>query len=175
MTAFDTAKAVCAKASLCDPTFPKPDRAIAAQWAEILGDIDMADALDVVRRHYTQPTPDRIYPGDVVEGVRRIRAERIRAVPTSQLEPHDVDPDDIEAYNAAKRARIDAIASGRTVSKEPLPLSSRPVEQLMKTTAAQLPKIPPAKPRADLDKKRVPAPVDPSRAPEPVVGSESAS
>lgn len=140
MTAIETAKAVLAKASLYDQSFANPDMGIAVAWAEAFGEIDCRDALNTVTDHYSQPAPRRIMPGDVIDGVRRIRAERVRRVPSAELDPPDVDPANAELWVDAKRSRIRMIADGKPLPA-PIELPSRPVAELVQSTLLRLPSM----------------------------------
>jgi hypothetical protein len=123
MTAYDTAAAVLAAAASVDTRTPHPDPAIITMWAGILGDINRGDALQAVARHYTRPGVERLLPGDVLDGVRRIRSERLRDVPSSDLDPPDVDPGDVPAWLEARRARVAAIADGTVIRPSAQPAS----------------------------------------------------
>lgn len=142
MIDLSTAKAVLAKASLFDQTLATPDLAIAVAWAEALGNIDQDDALDAVTSHYTTQTR-RIMPADVIAGVKRIRGERLRLLPSSELEPADADPSDVVGYLDAVRDRRRALASGAAVHpSDPSWAPRRDVQKLLTDTAAKLPQVP---------------------------------
>lgn len=122
-------------------------------WAKALDDIDYRDACAAVISMLKQQS--FLSVAELRDEVKRIRAERIRAVNTAVLDPHDADPDDVLGYNAAKRQRINAIASGRPVPIEPVGQADpERVEQAMNDALAQLPKMPRALPQADIEKKR---------------------
>lgn len=115
----------------------------ALAWADALHDLDPHDCGQAVRDHYANST-DWLMPAHVRAGVKRLRAERMRAVPTSALEPADVDPDDIAEYQQARLRLVRAVADGKPVPAdvaETLP-TRRPVAELMRSTAARLPRIP---------------------------------
>jgi hypothetical protein len=123
MTAIDTAKAVLAKASLFDQTFARPDMGIAVAWAEAFGDMDQADAMQVVTEHYRSQTR-RLMPADVLDGVRRIRNARLAEAPEAVP---DADPDDVLAYQRALRAQRHRVADGTE--------RERPVKELLEPIA----------------------------------------
>lgn len=85
MTNIEIATAVLAKASLFDQAFAHPDLGIAVAWAEALQDIDPADALAAVTAHYSQPSPNRIMPGDVLAGVKQLRRKRVLAARNAEV------------------------------------------------------------------------------------------
>lgn len=178
MTALDTAKAVLAKASLADQTIAKPDINIARQWAEILGDIDLHDALTAVDQHYTEETR-RLMPADVRNRVRKIRAERVRNANSALLEPPDIDPNNVVAYLEARRERGRRIANGEQLT-EPVAVGAEPrdVKKLLTDTAKRMPRMPPALPAtpargATLDRLAARrAPINRGAAPGPVDGGD---
>lgn len=129
MNPLETAAAVLAKASLYDPTFARPDAGVAVAWAEALGPVDKADALQAVADHYATQTR-RVMPADVLAGVKRIRTERV----TRDPEPvPDADPDDVPAYLAALRAGRARAGGGE---------KPRDVMQLLHRTGRRMPAIP---------------------------------
>lgn len=122
-------------------------------WTELLADLDVRDARTAcVNLGKMLPF---IGPPDIRREVARIRADRIRNVDSSMLDPHDVDPADLNAWLDARKERIDAIASGQPVTIEPIPATTRDGEELLTDTLAALPKMPPALPQADLAKKKL--------------------
>jgi hypothetical protein len=135
----------------------KIGKADAIAWADALHDLDVRDCVDAVRAHFREST-DYLMPVHVRQGVKRIRADRVRSANAAILEPHDVDPRDVAAYTAEKRRRIAAIASGRAVSVEPVGAVTRSVAELMEDAVKSLPAMPPAFPVADIAKKRLPVP-----------------
>lgn len=128
MTAFDTAKAVLAKASLYDQTFARPDMGIAVAWSEALGNVNREDALQSVTEHYAAQTR-RMMVADVLDGVRRIRNERIRRA----AEDIDYDPADVLGGIAAIRTGRSRVADGT--------VRERPVAALVQSTLQRLPKL----------------------------------
>lgn len=49
-------------------------------WAEVIGDLDAADALEAVSRHYGE-TDRRLMPVHIRDQARRVRLERVEAGP----------------------------------------------------------------------------------------------
>lgn len=49
-------------------------------WAELIGDLNAADAVQAVKNHYATETR-RVMPVDVITGVRRIRDDRLARNP----------------------------------------------------------------------------------------------
>jgi hypothetical protein len=89
------------------------DAAVIA-WAEVLPeDITLAEAKAAAARHFRDVPGVYLMPAHVVAGVRAARAERLRAVP-DPLPP--VDPDDVRAFQEARRALRWGIA--REVSRK---------------------------------------------------------
>lgn len=77
------------------------------------------DAVQAAVTHYTTPGMDKwITPADVVAGVRRIRRARLEH--SGQIVP-DVDPDDVPAWLAARRAGLKALADGTVTALPPSP------------------------------------------------------
>lgn len=80
-------------------------------WHEILERVDLTDALDAVRRHYTASV-ERIMPADVVRLARDARRDRERAQPDAHAEvlalPSRYEPDiarDIRVREGVARCR----------------------------------------------------------------------
>lgn len=78
-------------------------------WHEDLGDLDLADARDALRRHYREST-DRIMPAHVRRLVKIIKDERraagiVRALPPGK---HQDDPER-EARIAKNRGKVQAV------------------------------------------------------------------
>jgi hypothetical protein len=135
MTAFDTAKAVLAKASLYDQTFARPDPGILRAWAEAFQGIAVDDGLQAVADHYGPKNLQtrRLMPADVIRSVRQMRAERIeRAV--ENVPDLDADPDDVAGYLAALREHRYRVGDGTE--------KQRPVRQLIEGTIARMPQVP---------------------------------
>lgn len=112
-------------------------------WHELLGDLAAPDCRDAAKNLGRRQT--FISPAEIRTEVRRIRADRIRAVPATALEPVDVDPDDVHAYKAAHRAIIRSVGDGNPPPATPQ-LPARPVEKLLETAVKALRPIPPALP-----------------------------
>lgn len=121
-------------------------------WHELIGDLAFGDCKTAAKT-LAQRQPF-VSPSEIRTEVRRIRAERVRAVEASLLEPHDVDPSDPRAYIAAKRRRIAAIAAGEPVTVAPTPMVTRDVPKLIAETVKSMPVMPPALPVAEKDKRR---------------------
>ena len=137
MKPSDAAKLLALAAAFDRRTVGEAD---AIAWADALGGLNPSDCAQVIRDHYAEST-DWLMPAHVRQGVKRIRAERLRAVPSSALEPADVNPNDIEAYQRARLALVQHIADGQQLP-EPVELPHRPVAELVASTAARLPRIP---------------------------------
>lgn len=80
-------------------------------WHAVLQDVDFADAQTALVDHFRISTY-RLMPAHICQGVKAMRAERLRGVDILDL-GSDVDPDDVETYIATVRRRRDDIAAGR--------------------------------------------------------------
>lgn len=108
----------------------------AAAWHAVLGDLDVADALEAVRRHYRDST-DRAMPAHIRRQVRGIREERRKATSDALGLPSPYEPD------MGRQVRMDrGMAGCRTVlaalgahwsSKAPPPVTA--MERLREITA----------------------------------------
>jgi hypothetical protein len=80
-----------------------------AMWHATIGDLDYADAFDVVTAHYSTARTGEpaLMPGDVRAGVAELRRKRLAAAPRVEELMADVDPDD-PRYNAIWRERREA-------------------------------------------------------------------
>jgi hypothetical protein len=85
------------------------DQATIAFWHDVVGDLDLGDALEAVRRH-RRASADYLLPAHVRAGVRGIRGERLTACPDP---PPLADPDDARQYRLEKAHLRELIASGR--------------------------------------------------------------
>lgn len=93
-------------------------------WHDVLGDLDLADALAAVSGHYRDST-DRIMPADVRRGVRELRAERrrlaekaaIRALP-SRFETDEERDARIERGKAKVREALAPIMAKWSLPKD---------------------------------------------------------
>ncbi len=84
----------------------------AQAWAATLRGLDPADCAEAIRQHYAVNT-DRLMPAHVRRGANIIRSARLRSVASDEIEPADVDPNDVAAYLAAtKRRRAALLAKG---------------------------------------------------------------
>lgn len=107
MNATETAK-LCAAIAQTAPA-QKFDDATPAFWAVILEDVRYEDAREaIVTLLKKQPF---VAPADIIAEVRRIRLARLER---SDHVLSDVDPDEVQAWLAARRAGIAALADGRT-------------------------------------------------------------
>lgn len=138
MTPADAAELLALAAAFDRRTVGRAD---ATAWADALTGLDKADCAEAIRAHFRDCT-DYLMPAHVRQGVKRIRADRIRNAPSNLLEPHDVNPENVLDYREAVRERRRAIADGRDVDLEPVHSERRPVLALVEGTAARLPKMP---------------------------------
>lgn len=74
-------------------------------WHELLTRTSLADAIEVVKSHYATQR-DRLMPVDVIEGVRRIRGERIARHEHELVPPGDLDPEGYRKWLLESRAQI---------------------------------------------------------------------
>jgi len=81
-----------------------------AFWFRQVGDLDYADALEVVHRHYAG-SGERITHADVRRGVESMRASR--RTPQAVTARPPIDPDDTVAYMAWLRGAERAIGDGQ--------------------------------------------------------------
>lgn len=78
-------------------------------WADVLHDIDHADAAQAVRDHY-RDSHDWLMPADVRKRVKAIRDDRLRAIPTEPPD-HEI-TDHARSYIASLQGNIRRIADG---------------------------------------------------------------
>lgn len=83
-------------------------------WHDVIGDLDERDALQAVRDHRKTST-EYLMPAHVRAGVRGIRRARLAAI--GPVLP-DVDPDDVQAYQARRRELLARAASGRPIPNQ---------------------------------------------------------
>ena len=97
MTTPRDASQVLAKCACYDPTFSRPDPAIAQAWAEAFDryQLELPDLLAAVTRHYVEST-DRAMPAHLVKHAREIRRDR--------AERENADPEQ-RAINEQERDR----------------------------------------------------------------------
>lgn len=85
-----------------------------AVWGDALADLPARDVMETARVLVrSRSGADRwVTPGDVRAGVKRIRSARLAAAPAPCPR---VDPDDVAAFQAARRALIAGVAAGSDV------------------------------------------------------------
>lgn len=138
MTPAEAAELLTIAAAFDRRTISEPD---AIAWAKALTGLNQRDCAAAIAAHFAESN-DYLMPAHVRAGVKRIRDARIRAVPSSELEPADVDPDDPVAYRAAKLRLVKAIADGQPVPLQRDRLPARPVRRLLENTLRRLPSLP---------------------------------
>lgn len=139
MTPADAAELLTLAAAFDRRTIGKAD---AIAWSDALAGLEPTDCAEAIRAHFREST-DYLMPAHVRQGVRKIRADRVRAADSSLLDPHDVDPADVNGYLEARRRRIAAVAAGYDVDREPLePANRAEVEKLLRDTLKALPSMP---------------------------------
>jgi hypothetical protein len=78
-------------------------------WSEILPPfVTLEDGKAAAQAHFRDRPGEYLMPAHIVAGVRGIRAARLAAHPDPLP---DVDPDDVEAYQARRRELRTALAS----------------------------------------------------------------
>lgn len=77
---LDDMRRVLAAVSVFEYRLGNPNLAVLQAWHAVLGDLDVNDALEAVRRYYATQT-ERIMPGHIRAGVEQIQAERRRHQP----------------------------------------------------------------------------------------------
>lgn len=121
MTPDETAL-VLAKAALVDMRTIGEEDVLA--WHELLHRIDFPDALDAVRRHYSE-SRDRLMPADVIRLARLAREERrrleqheVRALPGRYED--DAERDERKRVGMAKlRAVVAPLVARMSIGREP--------------------------------------------------------
>lgn len=106
MTPAETAQLLALVAAYDRRTIGRAD---VQAWHVVLAEVSYDDARTVVTGHYATQTA-WIMPAHIVDGVRRIRSERLAGL--DALLP-DADPDDIHAWLKAYRRQIADAAAGR--------------------------------------------------------------
>ncbi|MCM6776256.1 hypothetical protein NDR87_18820 [Nocardia sp. CDC159] len=68
---------VLAKCACFDPSFSRPDKALAVGWAEAFSryDLELPDLLEAVTRHYVE-SAERAMPTHLIRHAREIRRDR---------------------------------------------------------------------------------------------------
>lgn len=88
-------------------------------WARALSQVSPDDALAAVDRITATRTSENrwVVPGDVLEAVRSARNDRVRAAldGAAPLPPREIDPDDVGAYQAWRKAFLKALGDGRSL------------------------------------------------------------
>lgn len=92
-------------------------------WHELLGDVDARDAMAVVKNHYSTMR-QRLLPVDVIEGVKKVRRQRLDDNPLPQPVSGLTEP----VYREWLRETTAAIASGELVTAD-VPVELNPVGQ----------------------------------------------
>lgn len=99
------------------------DDTTVAAWHDLLGDLDLTDVREAIKRHY-QTSTDRIMPAHVRAHVKVIREERraaeaVKALPPSRFET-DPARDERNTRNAEKlRTLLAELAQRRSIPEEP--------------------------------------------------------
>lgn len=84
------------------------DEATVAAWHDLIGDLPLADCLEAVRAHRREST-EYLLPAHV--RARVVSVVRDRVARAGDLLP-GVDPDDVAAYQAARKQALAQVASG---------------------------------------------------------------
>lgn len=108
----------------------------AAAWHAVIGDLDVADALEAVRRHYRDST-DRAMPAHIRAQVRTIRAERRKGTSDALALPSPFEADmgrrvRVERGLAGARGVLGALTA-HWAAKSPPPVGA--MQQLREITA----------------------------------------
>lgn len=74
-------------------------------WHDLLAATSLADARDIVRTHYATKR-DRIMPVDVIDGVRKIRRERIERSEHLLVPPGELTPEGYRKWLLEARSQI---------------------------------------------------------------------
>lgn len=94
----------------------------AVAWATVLGDVRLVDARTAVTRLVRRDGVEFVAPGQIRQEVVRIRRERLAGVDDV---PVPADPDDVQAWLAARRRVIAWIGDGGA-APPPLPVTASP-------------------------------------------------
>lgn len=168
----------------------KPDPDAATAWSLALDGLRFVDCRDVIVAHYRRTT-DWLMPAHVIEGVNRLRRERLDAA-GPLTPPPELDPDDTEGYARWIRTEQTSIADGNPpTSATPLPSREMPdLKSLMPSVPAVTTAAPSKGPewqrhkeaaRAELDGLRerlaaeAPEPERPDPAQEPKAAESAAA
>lgn len=102
---------------------PVRDAAVIQVWHEDIGHLDYADALAAARwltSHRDSHAYGHAKPADLLQAVKAVRRARIDELlgnaPVPEP-PEQIDPDDIAAYLAWRRAWVDAAGSGASIEQ----------------------------------------------------------
>ncbi len=109
MTPADAAELLSLAAAFDRRTIGEAD---ARAWASTLSGLAKDDCAEAIRQHFAVTT-EWLMPAHVRRGANIIRSARLRSVASDEIEPADVDPNDVAAYLAAtKRRRAALLAKG---------------------------------------------------------------
>lgn len=107
-------------------------------WFEDIGDLEFEDAKVAVSRHYREST-DRIMPAHIRRGVKALRAERARQVPSAARElPSRFEPDinrEIRMERGAATVREVLAPLAKHLAERSAALPPSAVEELRAITA----------------------------------------
>lgn len=137
----------------------KVDTPTVLAWHQVIGDLDYADAEVAVRAHYGGDATERLMPGHIRTGVRRIRSERIAktVIPAPPAELAD----NPRAYQRALRDATKLAGDGNVI-----PFPKRPAIE----TGDRSGDLYPASLRQAISGLR--KTLGPGRAPRPAIGDE---
>ena len=148
MTPGDTARVLAKAAAFDQRTIGAAD---AAAWHEVIGDLDYADALAAVGRHYTASV-DRLKPAHIRQLVRELRDERDRQQRSEVLAlpgKHEDDTDRAERI-ARGMALVRPLLNAITNRTAPMLVDADPIRERALLRARRehgRPERPPEKPR----------------------------
>lgn len=121
----------------------KPDADAATAWALALEDYDFADCRTAVVQHYRE---SRVWmmPVDVIEGVRKIRSQRLDRFGAIRLPPEELRDDLNAQHEWMNRVRAGVLDGSITRSDfpelAPPPLDQEAVDKAMAMVRAAMPK-----------------------------------
>lgn len=86
-------------------------------WALALGDTRPQDAFDAARHLLSTRTVENRWtvPGDVLTAVAHVRSQRVRTAlaGSEPSPPPELDPDNVQAYQAWRRTLVNALGDGQ--------------------------------------------------------------